>query len=53
MLMLLVRFGSAPVRFIVPVTPLKLIVSDSLLLPAAHSPAVTPEAVLLFAAVIA
>ena len=31
----------------------KLIKSDTLLLPAAHSPAVAPEAVLLFAAVIA
>ena len=44
--------GNAPVRLIVPLTE-KLIVSDPLLLPATHSPAVTPDAVLLFAAVIA
>src|SRR5207253_3424511 len=46
------RLGSAVARSIVPVTE-KLIVSEPLLLPAAHSPAAAPEATLLFAAVIA
>jgi hypothetical protein len=45
--------GSAPVRLIVSVTPVMSIESDPLLLPAAHSPATAPDAVLLFAAVIA
>jgi hypothetical protein len=44
--------GSTLVRVIVPDNPLRSIVSAPLL-PAAHSPAVAPEAVLLFAAVIA
>ena len=46
------RLGSAVTRSIVPVTE-KLIVSESLLLPAAHSPIVAPDAALLFAEVIA
>src|SRR5712692_4267777 len=47
-----VMSGNAVVRFIVPVTE-KLIVSEPLLLPAAHSPAIAPEARLVLAAVIA
>src|SRR6185369_4947610 len=46
-------FGSALARVIVPVRPVRLIVSESLLLPAPHSPAVGPEAVSVLAAVIA
>src|SRR5437588_534918 len=46
------RLGSAAVRSIIPVTEM-LIVSAPLLLPAAHSPIVAPDAALLFAAVIA
>src|SRR6185369_2128361 len=52
--MLVVMSGRAPVRLIVPVTPVRSTVSvPPVLLPAAHSPATAPEAVLLFAAVIA
>src|SRR5688572_20225058 len=47
------RFGSVPFRLIDPVTPARLIVSEPSLLPAAHSPAAGPEAVLVFAAMIA
>jgi len=45
--------GSALVKVIVPVMLVISIVSEPLLIPAAHSPGVDPEAVLLFAAVIA
>src|ERR1700686_1697933 len=48
-----VMSGSATVKLIVPVTPVRSIVSEPLLLPAAHSPAVMPDAVFEFAAVIA
>src|SRR5262245_31440829 len=44
--------GNAPVRLIVPFTE-KLIVSEPLPLPAAHSPATRPDAVFVLAAVIA
>jgi hypothetical protein len=44
--------GSALARLIVLVTE-KLIVSEPLLLPAAHSPAIAPDAVFVLAAVIA
>jgi hypothetical protein len=52
--MSVVMSGSTPVRLIVPVTA-RLIVSELLKppLPAEHSPGTTPDAVLLFAAVIA
>lgn len=45
-------FGRALVKSIVPET-VKLIVSEPLLSPAAHSPAVAPETVLVLAAVMA
>jgi hypothetical protein len=45
--------GSADVRLMVPLTPVRSIMSEPLALPAAHSPATAPEAALLFAAVIA
>lgn len=44
--------GKTLVRLIVPVTE-KLIVSESLLLPAAHSPGIRPDAMFVLAAVIA
>jgi hypothetical protein len=46
-------FGSTLVKVIVPVNPVRSIVSESLLLPATHSPAAAPEDVSLLAAVIA
>jgi hypothetical protein len=51
--MLAVMLGRAVVRSIVPVTPVASIKSAPPLLPAAHSPAVAPEAVSVFAAIIA
>ena len=53
MLMSEIMLGSALVNVMVPVRPVRLIVSESLALPAAHSPAVAPEAVSELAAVIA
>jgi hypothetical protein len=46
-------FGSTLVKVIVPVNPVRSIVSESLLVPATHSPEATPEDVLLLTAVIA
>ena len=46
-------FGSTLVKVIAPVNAVRSIVSEPLLLPAAHSPAVAPDAVLVLAAVIA
>ena len=45
--------GSKLVRVIEPVKPVRSTVSEPLLLPAAHSPATAPDAVLVFAAMIA
>ena len=45
--------GSTLVKVIVPVNAMRSIVSEPLLLPAAHSPAVAPDVVLVLAAVIA
>ena len=47
------RSSNAAVKVMVPETAVRSIVSEPTLLPAAHSPATDPEAVLLFAAVIA
>ena len=46
-------FGSTVVKVIDPVKPVRLRVSEPSLLPAPHSPATAPDAVLVFAAVIA
>src|ERR1044072_3681811 len=46
-------FGSTLARVIPPVKPVRSMVSEALLLPAAHSPAVAPEDALPFAAMIA
>src|SRR5678816_3094515 len=48
-----VMFGKTVCTLIVPASPVRLIVSELELLPAAHSPATAPDAVLVFAAVIA
>src|SRR5215510_8975794 len=48
-----VMSGNADVRVTVPTTPVRSIASDPLGLPAAHSPAITPDAVFVLAAVIA
>src|SRR6476659_4300890 len=45
--------GKAVANVSAPASPVRSIVSEPTLLPAAHSPATDPEAVLLFAAVIA
>src|SRR5690348_17236005 len=45
--------GKALARVIVPVTPVRLMVSGSVSLPATHSPAAAPEAAFEFAEVIA
>lgn len=46
-------FDRTLVKVIVPANPLRSIVSESLLLPATHSPVVAPEEVLVLAAMIA
>jgi hypothetical protein len=46
-------FGNALVKLIVPVMPKISIASMPLLLPPGHSPATAPDAVFVFAAVIA
>src|SRR5688572_29562204 len=48
-----VMAGSALAMVIIPVTPVRLIMSASLVLPATHSPAAIPEAMFELAAVIA